>query len=63
MLFLKRLVRTILDILDIFDIYDTIWVDTSAGGLIVSESIINPVVSVTAFTWFIIGIIIEMCNS
>ena len=42
MLLLKRFVCTISDI---FDIYDTIWVDTSAGGLIVSESIINPVVS------------------
>ena len=55
MLFLKRFVCTILYILDIFDIYDAIWVDTSAGGLIVSESIINPVVSVPALTWFIIG--------
>ena len=29
------------------------WVDTSAGGLLVPESIILPVVSASALTWFI----------
>jgi uncharacterized membrane protein YwzB len=30
------------------------WVDTSADGLLISEDIIRPVVSVSALTWFII---------
>jgi hypothetical protein len=29
------------------------WVNTSAAGLLVSEVIINPVVIVSALTWFI----------
>jgi hypothetical protein len=29
------------------------WVDTSAGGLLVSEGIIHLVVSASALTWFI----------
>jgi hypothetical protein len=29
------------------------WIDTSAGGLLVPEGIISPVVSVSALTWFI----------
>jgi len=29
------------------------WVDTSAGNLLVPESIIRPVVSAAALTWFI----------
>jgi len=29
------------------------WVDTSAGGLLVPEGIILPVVSVSSLTWFI----------
>ena len=29
------------------------WVDTSAGGLLVLEGIICPVVSASALTWFI----------
>ena len=33
------------------DIYD--WVNTSAGGVLVPESIIRPVVSASALTWFI----------
>jgi hypothetical protein len=33
-----------------FDIY---WVDTSAGGLLIPESIIRPVDSVSALKWFI----------
>jgi hypothetical protein len=28
------------------------WVDTSVGGLLVSESVIRPVVSAWAMTWF-----------
>ena len=28
------------------------WVDTSAGGLLVPEGIIRPVVSASALTWF-----------
>ena len=30
------------------------WVDTSAGGLLVPEGIISPVVNVSVLTWFII---------
>ena len=33
------------------DIYD--WVNTSAGGILVPEGIIRPVVSASALTWFI----------
>ena len=33
------------------DIYD--WVNTSAGGVLVPESIIRPVVSASALTWYI----------
>jgi len=33
------------------DIYD--WVNTSAGGVLVPEGIIRPVVSASALTWFI----------
>ena len=33
------------------DIYD--WVNTSAGGVLVPESIIGPVVNASALTWFI----------
>jgi hypothetical protein len=33
------------------DIYD--WVNTSDGGVLVPESIIRPVVSASALTWFI----------
>ena len=33
------------------DIYD--WINTSAGGVLVPESIIRPVVSASALTWFI----------
>ena len=33
------------------DIYD--WVNTSAGGVLVPESIIRPVVNASALTWFI----------
>ena len=29
------------------------WVDTSAGGQLVPEGIIRPVVSASALTWFI----------
>ena len=29
------------------------WVDTSAGGLLVPECIISPVVSASALIWFI----------
>jgi hypothetical protein len=29
------------------------WVDTSSGGLLVPESIIRPIVSASALTWFI----------
>ena len=29
------------------------WVDTSAGGLLVPEGIVHPVVSVSALTWLI----------
>ena len=29
------------------------WVDTSAGGLLVPEGTISPVVSVSALAWFI----------
>ena len=38
------------------------WVDTSAGGLLVLEGIIPPVVSVSALTWFIIYILMEKRN-
>ena len=30
------------------------WTDTSAGGLLVSEGIVRPVVSTSILTWFII---------
>ena len=33
------------------DIYD--WVNTSAGGVLVPQGIIRPVVSASALTWFI----------
>jgi hypothetical protein len=29
------------------------WVNTSAGGVLVSQGIIRPVVSASALTWFI----------
>ena len=29
------------------------WVDTSAGGLLVLEGILRPVISASALTWFI----------
>ena len=29
------------------------WVDTSVGGLLVTDGIIRPVVSASALTWFI----------
>jgi hypothetical protein len=41
----------------LFDIYLRFyyyhWVDTSAGGLLVLEGIIRPVVSASGLTWFI----------
>jgi hypothetical protein len=39
---------------DIYDFYYYYWVDTSAGGLLVPQGIIRPVVSVvSALPWFI----------
>ena len=34
-------------------LYHYYWVDTSAGGLVVSKGIIRPVVSDVVLTWFI----------
>ena len=50
-LFQKRAVRHKFDIY-VF-IYYHHWADTSVGGLLVPECIIQPVVSVSALTWFI----------
>ena len=58
-LFKKRVVHTKFDI---YVFYDH-WVDTSGGGLLVSEGIIRPVVSVLALTWFIRYIFIENFSS
>jgi len=44
------------------------WVDTSAGGLLVPEGIIRPVVSAATLTWFIRYIclskftVLNLCN-
>ena len=38
------------------------WVDTSAGGLLVPEGIINPVVNVSVLTWFIIYLLLKFTD-
>ena len=40
--------------------YYYIWVDTCAGGLLVPEGIIRPVVSLLALIWFMIYICSEI---
>ena len=39
------------------------WVDISAGGLLIPEGIIRPVVSAFALIWFITYIFNEICIS
>ena len=39
------------------------WVETPAGGLLVPEGIIRPVVSVSTLTWFIRYNFIEIYSS
>jgi hypothetical protein len=53
--FLSYSLLILIGFLFIYDLrfYYYHWVDTSAGGLLVLEGIIRPVVSASALTWFI----------
>jgi hypothetical protein len=46
-----------------FCLYYYHWVDTSAGGLLVQDGIMLPVVSASALTWFIIHIYCQLIMS
>ena len=45
--------RVVLAKFDIYGLYYCHLVNTSAGGLLVSEGITRPIVTVSAQTWFI----------